>query len=72
MEVTMFLATLFVVSISMIVSSLMMLVYIEVKASTTPSSQPDSEWFEQGYAVKMPSELDEVMDWLEHYGERPF
>ena len=61
----MLLATLFVVSISMIVSSLMMLVYIEVKESTTPIPQPGSEWFEQGYAVKMPSELDEVMDWLE-------
>ena len=50
----------------------MMFVYIEVKESTTPSLQPDSEWFEQGYGVKMPSELDEVMDWLEFYGELPF
>ncbi len=66
----MLLATLFVVSISMIVLSLMMLVYIEVKESTTPSPQSDSEWFEQGYAVKMPGELDEVMDWLEHYRDR--
>lgn len=66
----MLLATLFVVSISMIVSSLMMLVYIEVKESTTTSLQPDSEWFEQGYAVKVPNDLDEAMDWLEHYGER--
>ncbi len=66
----MLLATLFVVSISMIVSALMMLVYIKVKDSVTPSPQPDSEWFQQGYAVKMPNELDEVMDWLEHYGER--
>ena len=65
-------AALFVVSISMIVLALMMLVYIEVKASTTPSPPPDSEWFEQGYAIKIPSDLDEAMDWLEHYGERPF
>jgi len=65
----MLLATLFVVSISMIVSALMMLVYIEINESATPSLQPDSEWFEQGYGVKMPNELDEVMDWLEHYAE---
>jgi len=66
----MLLATLFVVSICMIVSALMMLVYIEVKESMTPSPQPDSEWFQQGNAIKIPSDLDEVMDWLEHYGER--
>jgi len=66
----MLLATLFVVSISMIVSSLMMLVYIEINESARQRPQPNSEWFERGYAVKMPNELDEVMDWLEHYGER--
>jgi hypothetical protein len=49
-----------------------MLVYMEVKESTTPSLNPDSEWFEQGYAVKIPSDLDKAMEWLEQYGERPF
>ena len=67
----MLLATLFIVSICMIVSSLMILVYIEIKESTTSSSQPDTKWFNQGYVVNMPSDLDEAMDWLEHYEERP-
>ncbi len=66
----MLLAILFVVSISMIASSLMMLVYIEYKESSSPTPLPDSEWFQQGVAVKMPNELDEVMDWLEHYEGR--
>ena len=67
----MLLAILFVISVSMITLSLMMLAYIEYKELVTPAPLPDSEWFQQGYAVKTPSELDEVMEWLEYYGDRP-
>jgi hypothetical protein len=67
----MLLAILFVISVGMITFSLIMLAYIEYKELTTPAPLPDSEWFQQGYAVKPPSELDEVMEWLEHYGDRP-